>query len=513
MRLQRAAEHVLLALGLAAVAWTFRDYGVTWDEWFQSRYGELALAYFRSGGADTRCNSFEDLYYYGPAFEMLAALAYDAVGAFRAEIRHLLSALAALLTVVATMRYARLFGRPWLPVLAGAALLLWPRFYGHAFLNSKDIPFACGVSWALLATARWLLRGRRWSDALLVGLATGAALAIRPGGLLPLLSLILAALALDGFGPRPPGHSRAPAQLGLVVVVAWSVMVLPWPWAHGDPIGRPLLALEVATRFPASLPVLFEGTYYSPDALPRHYVPKYLLITTPPAHLLLLLLGAAVALGLVGAPRDAEGGPARLLLVRLALVWFAAPVAAAVVARPVLYDEVRHFLFLLPAASLLMALGAQHLIDRLRPRLGARAPLAALLLLLPLPALVRLHPYQYTYFNALAGGLATAARSYETDYWLSSYKEGMEWIERQPWRAARRRRLAIAANPVSRWCAEYYASPRLEIKTVAEAQQDPAWRYDVFLATTRFRMSEYASAPIAHTVGRDGAVFAVVRVR
>ena len=43
--------------------------------------------------------------------------------------------------------------------------------------------------------------------------------------------------------------------------------------------------------------------------------------------------------------------------------------------------------------------------------------------------MVRLHPYQYVYFNRLlAGGLASAVTRYETDYWSASYKEGIEWV-------------------------------------------------------------------------------------
>lgn len=502
---------MLPALGLAVVLATFRDYGLTWDEWLQARYGELALAYFRSGFVDTRCNEVEDLRYYGPVFEMLAALVHRHVGGSLPEIRHLLSAVAGLAGVLGVMAYARLAGRRWLPAFAGAALLLLPRFYGNSFVNSKDVPFAAALTWAMVGVAGYLLRGRRWRDAAWTGVAIGVALALRPGGL-PLFGLLLAAaLALDLTRAAPAPRLRSAGQVALLAVLAWAVMVASWPWAHGGPLLRPLLASAVAARFPAALPVLFEGVHYAPGDLPWRYLTEYLVITTPPAHLALLVLGAAAALGPPLRRPDASREP--VFLARLALVWFVAPLLAALVQRPVIYDGIRHFLFLLPALAVLAAFGAERLAGALAGRLPRAAALVGVAFLLPLPALARLHPYQYTYFNAFVGGVAGAAGRYDTDYWLSSYKEAIEWINRQPLPAGRRLRVAVAATAASRWCADHYARPELEIRTVVEAQRDPDWRYEIFLATTRFGMSERATAPIVHTVGRDGAVFAVVRRR
>ena len=46
------ASLVLLAVLFVLVATTFRDYAITNDEWIQHRYGELIVAYYRSGFAD-----------------------------------------------------------------------------------------------------------------------------------------------------------------------------------------------------------------------------------------------------------------------------------------------------------------------------------------------------------------------------------------------------------------------------------------------------------------------------
>ena len=53
---------------------TFRDYGLGWDDYTHSQYGDLLLELYRSGFADKRALSFVNLYKYGGGFDMAAAL-------------------------------------------------------------------------------------------------------------------------------------------------------------------------------------------------------------------------------------------------------------------------------------------------------------------------------------------------------------------------------------------------------------------------------------------------------
>lgn len=506
---QRLAERLLLLVLLATALLVFRDYGMTWDEPVQSQYGELTLSYFASGLRDTRGNAFFDLSYYGPLFEAVAAAVYVTAGGAKAEIRHLLIALCGLAAVLGVLRYGRGLRRAWLPLLAALALATWPRFAGHAFNNSKDIPFACAFTWAMVAIARHVDHGRRAApgDALLTGVAIGLALAVRVGGV-----LLFAFLALGGLlawaaarAPRPGARDLARAALAglLVLGVAWGLMVALWPAAHEAPLRHPLQALAQAARFPVAHEVVFEGKTLRGDALPRYYLPKYLLITTPLPHLAFLLLGIGLAL---------RGGPRGWLL----LLWLGLPIAGVVATRPVLYDEIRHFLFLIPAAALLAGLGAAWLLERLRSRSMALAAAVPLLLLFPLVESWRLHPYEATYFNELVGGLRGAARDYDTDYWGSSNKEAMEWIRRQPRPATGPTRVLLGANAFTRACADAYAGPGIGTATVIETGGGPVLPegFDYYVGVTRLGLAElFPEAPIVHTVGREDAVFAVIKGR
>ena len=43
--------------------------------------------------------------------------------------------------------------------------------------------------------------------------------------------------------------------------------------------------------------------------------------------------------------------------------------------------------------------------------------------------LVRLHPYEYLFYNPLVGGLQGASRRYDLDYWFASLPEALGQLE------------------------------------------------------------------------------------
>ena len=482
----------------------------------QAYYGELAVDYFRSGLIDRRVNRFLDLRFYGPLVEMIPALLYGEAKTGTYELRHLVMPLFGLATIPAVFVYASLARIPGLPLLSVLALATMPRFYGDWFNNSKDVPFAClfALSMYLLAA---LFRARPFTPwrVLACGLAFGLALDVRPGGL-PILALFFVAAALLSFAI--PERARSPLMPVLlqgagVFAVAWAVMVLPWPWAHENPLAHPIEAMREAASFSNAYPVLFEGVVVSSDALPRHYLIEYLLITTPPALLALCVVG--IVAGLVRLRHAA----AHSFMFLLTLGWLLIPLILFGLLRPNVYDGIRHFLFVLPAVAILGAYGASWFCQRLAPpRWRALAMAAcAVLLLLPIKDLVALHPYQTTYFNALVGGVAGADGKYETEYWLTSYREAIAWVNE---RAARRPEaivgVAVAGDGYITPWVEYYARSNVRPRIVTAPPEQPSLPdgTDYYIATKRWGFDRgHAAAPVVHTIGRAGAVFTVIKGR
>lgn len=416
----RASLALLAALALGAVL-TFADYGVAWDDPGLRTYGRLLFDFYRSGLADTSFTRFADLAYYGGVFELLWALVDPLVPGDPLVARHLACAAVGIAGIAVTRAIARRIAGPRAGLLAALLLALTPDWYGHLFVNAKDVPFATAMALALLVLCRVLAEWPRprVTTALALGLATGLALGVRIGGLaapLPLLPplLLVTLRAARELGPRPALAAAAGGARRLLpaLPVAVAVTLLTWPWVG---FGLDHL-LEVVRHFAAldfPVPVLFEGAVVPATAAPRRYLPELLALKLPE----ILLLGLAL-LTLRCPPRPADP---RLLAVATAALW---PILHAVLAAPTEFDGIRHHLFVLPPLAVLAAIGLERAWSAATT--AWRRALAGVVIVgagLAGARLAATHPYEYVAFNGLAGGTAGAEGRFELDYWGLSLRE------------------------------------------------------------------------------------------
>jgi hypothetical protein len=512
---------LLTSFCFALVVSFYKHYGITWDESVQSKYGELVLDYFASGFEDKSCNNFLNLRYYGPLFESVCAGIYRITASSKFEIRHLCIAITAVLTLPAIISFSRLFKDPLVPFFASLALLMLPRYVGHSFNNSKDIPFACAFAWSMFAIARLYVRRKfSWPTVLGCGVAIGLALSMRVGGVI----LFLFYVAIGGFILLRDFRMLVKAKLSRVlrlwllrtvvlVTLAWSIMVAFWPWAHQNIIAAPFQALRISTAFTSTHSLLFNGEIVRSDQLPWFYLLKYLIITTPLPFLILMILGIVASIQTqIKSIRGRDS-----LVFFITQLWLFFPLAYFVVKTPNVYDGIRHFLFIFPAAAVFAGVGANWVYRRLQDRINPRIIflILTLIILSPIKDLVRLHPYQMTFFNSCVGGVGNAYTNYETDYWATSYKEAAEWINaREKPKDGRKTVVLLAANTHSRICAAYYLNDDIELVSMFETivEQTLPSTIDYYIAMTRFGLSDnFPETPIIHTIGRENAVFTVIK--
>jgi hypothetical protein len=507
------ATAALLVAAAVVVAATFRAYGATWDERFQQELGRDAAAWFASGGGDTRAlsgGSPGNLHLYGAAFEIVAELAAAALPFDPLETRHLVNALVALVGVAGTALLTRRMAGSRAAFLAAALLLSTPFWWGHGFANSKDVPFAAAYPWLLLALLRAcdeLPRPGR-SRVLAAGAALGAALAVRPGGLLLLLPLsagVVAVRLLPALRTPAPGRigvaGAAAGRFASIVALGWLGMIALWPYGLCNPIAGPAAAIAAAREFRWDGLVRFAGRWVQSTDLPHSYAPTWFLATLPETWFVAAVVGAAAAV--VAWRRDGIRPALAPAWLDPALVSAAGlgPVVAAVILRPVLYDGIRHLLFCVPALAALAGWALSAAVERL-PRGVGRGVLAAsgALAAMAIADAVRLHPYQYVYFNRLvAGGLEGASRDFELDYWGATGREATAWIARNvaP-RGAGPMSVGTTADPfvAAHWLE---ADPASRLRFVFERALLP----DLRLATTRW-FEHRATGRVLHVVERMG---------
>src|SRR6202522_2534181 len=191
-----AAMLVLVAVGLVA-SFTFRDYGLGWEDVTHAEYAELLLRMYGSGFKDTGALSFANLYMYGGGFDMAAALLHKVIPLELFETRRLLGAIVGMIGLTVTWRLGRRVGGPLAGLAALLLLALCPTFYGHMFMNPKDAPFAVAMVILVLGHVRLAEEYPSPSPRtiLIVGLGAGLSIGSRILGGLALV------YAMVGFVP------------------------------------------------------------------------------------------------------------------------------------------------------------------------------------------------------------------------------------------------------------------------------------------------------------------------
>src|SRR6516162_9263407 len=321
----RIAIAVLVLVGAAALL-TFRDYGLSWDDYTHSQYGELLLSFFASGLRDQRALSWVNLYYYGGGFDLLSALAAKLLPFSLFETRRLVGAAVGIAGLVITWRIGRRVGGPAAGLTALVLLATCPLYYGHMFMNPKDSPFAVAMAIFLLGLVRVLEEYPRLSIAsgALLGAGFGLSFGSRIMGAFGAIEALAALAFIFALEARARGIRSAGARLGAfalalvpAIVLAYAVMAFVWPWSVRDPL-NPLRAVEYFSRFfEKPWQELFDGRLIPVPDMPRSYVPTLFALKLP---IVLWVLGFGGAAGaLVAAFRVNVAVNRRAILLAVAL--------------------------------------------------------------------------------------------------------------------------------------------------------------------------------------------------
>jgi Dolichyl-phosphate-mannose-protein mannosyltransferase len=427
----------VLALTAAVALATFRDYGLGWDDYTHSQYGGMLVSLYGTGFADKSALSFVNLYMYGGGFDIIATLAAKVLPFGLFETRRLVGAVIGLIGLFFTWRLGRRIGGPFAGLIAVALLAACPLYYGHMFINAKDGPFAAVMMVALLGLVRAFEEYPRPTAPTLAlcGVGMGLAIGARVLGGFAVLEAVLPLPLIFAIRSRGQGLKRAAAECGSfllpfvpAVILAYLVMGLVWPWSVASPL-NPFHAAEYFSNvFEKPWRELFDGQLIPVDNMPRSYVPTLFVAQVPELMLALGLfgLGGAFLGALTGADRSATAVGRRAALFSIALA-VALPILLTVAARPVMYNGIRHFVFVLPPLAVLGGLAAAWIAERLRAYGNTAIAAGALALIAgiasPVTDMVRLHPYEYTDYNHLIGGVRGAQQEFMLDYWGLSFTQ------------------------------------------------------------------------------------------
>lgn len=532
---------LLLAVNIIVGLFIFRDYGLSWDEPLFYDYGDaLGYAYspqqWFSGHFDVS-NSYgpsgDDHKTRGPAYLLLArepVYLLQGLGLDRASAWHLINFLFFQIGVYFLYRLASRWMRPS-AALAASALFSWqPLLWGHAFINPKDpsflVLFLASICLGFEMVDR--LAGaattkKNYSAVIFPAIILGITTSIRVLG--PLAGLLILIYAISRLGRRFMTFLPHFIAYGLITIL---VMFITWPYLWEEPIARFTQVFQLMSDNPTNLSVLFGGVAYRAGELPRRYMP-FLLATTLtepvwPLFILGLFIGyfklfkqyksrnknasdvnSTDSWRSLRSSLDLVATRHNLISLTLVLLWFVILVLYVLIRRPSMYDGLRHFLFIFPPILIFTGFAFEFIVEQIASY-WLQAVLILALLAPGMIGIIRLHPYEYTYYNSFVGGTSGVFRQYETDFWLTCYKEAVQDLDQsldKPINLYVHREGYIAA---------YYANQNINVHDMRGAlgEVKPG---DYVLINTRTNEDRkvFKDAPSVLQVARGDALFCIVR--
>lgn len=499
------------------VALTFRQHGISNDEYVQHTYGQMLLDWYQSGFKDQDAFHYRNLYLYGGLFDIIAAAIDPYIPIMIWDTRHLLSALFGLLGFYGVARFAHLLGGYRTALLAMTLLFLTVSWSGAMFTHTKDVPFATCMLWALYATALVIRDMENVSGTIIVllGFAVGGALGLRVGGafaVIYLTLLVIGRVLLDHHLERTPVVSRLLRMFVVLLpsaVLAFVFMAMCWPWSviEADNL---LEAAKSFSHFDFNMQTIANGVVYNISEVPRSYLFQYLAVKLPEASLLGMIALPLIGLFCTQAVQVSDR-PKRIILLTL-LTGILFPLVFVMDDRPALYNGVRHFTFLLPLLTILAAWCIvtvwQALTNHTSKYQAAFkalwAGVVAGLMLVTFSDIVQLHPYQYVRLNRLAGEQTRAQFKWEGDYWSSALRAATDQLTEM--------KLPARAQPY--WIAACVDTPQIEPYLDGRFSVTRKWEEaDFFLSTTNMHCHEVMKGQLIGGVQRQGMWLAVIKDR
>lgn len=426
---------IYLAVGIAIHA----DFGISWDEPISRTNGLVNLRYVEEKFApDLLTDELKrqpDLYSwpdkdYGVAFELPLVALEQIFGIDQErpyEFRHLIVFLFSALGVLAVYKTACFVYRDYrIGLLAASMLVLSPRIFGESFYNSKDIVFMAAISMATYTMICLISRPR-----VMLAIAHGAICAFAID--VRIMGVVMVAATVGMLAVRvlkkEISFARVCCCAGAYLVTTVVVVIALFPFLWEDPVGHFAAAFGNMATFRWNNWVLYLGQLHRATDLPWHYIPVFMLLTTPVLFSVLMMAGVVNALRGLVQNRLSLWRSETQMAEQAFLALLIGPILAIIAIHAVVYDGWRHLYFVYPA-FVLVAVGGYLALSN--GRLGggrSRMVLVAFVALSlgsNLYLIVRSHPMQNVYFNLFAG--KGWKDHFDVDYWGLANRAALEFI-------------------------------------------------------------------------------------
>lgn len=410
--------------------------GISGDEEKHYVHAGKVFNYFATRGEDKAALSDPEnkLNYYGQSFDLITYVVnkiFEVDNIY--EVRHILNSITGFLTILFAGLLASLLAGYRAGVITMILFFFAPRFLGHSFNNSLDVPFALGYIFTIYQIIRFLKKLPRfsWSIAFWICIGMAWTISIRIGGLILIPYAFMFAglyLLINKWEFRlfsREGYLMIRKGLILLIIISaasYILALLAWPFGLQKPIQNPLEAFRLMANITVAIRVLFNGEIFWSNKLPWYYYSMYILYTVP----VLILIGFLTNVLVYRVYRKFLK-PFFIFVLFFAVIF---PMAYVIYKESNVYGGWRHIMFIFPPLVVIAGITIESVARILRSRY-LKFALAFIILAgiaHPIRYIIVNHPFEYIYFNEIMGNVNKAFGRFENDYYLNSLRQGSEWL-------------------------------------------------------------------------------------
>lgn len=423
----------------------FADYGISWDELYRREAGYRVLNFFTSGNLYTQMTKIYELPQYqvvllketGNVFVVFLAL-LEKLFSFIEDIRnifflrHLVSFLFFFLSVFLFYKTLKLIFNNWKIGLLGCTFLIFsPRIFADSFYNPKDIPF---LSMFIIAIYTLLvyLRNKSILNSIFLLLSSAILISINyVGMILPLFTIAFFITDYLLIHKLERKRNLILSSFIVYIIILPFLILFFWPTLLPGPFQTLIENFKFMINIPWGGILLYFGNYIGGTNLPWHYLPVWILITTPIVYSLFFIVGLIFSIKtFIKNPKSFYKNNKEILI---SLLLFFIPFLSVIILNPTIYNGWRHLFFIYPSFLVISIFGIFRIykiqINRNKIfkyiKISIISIISIQLVLLSL-FMIKNHPHQNVYFNFFAG--KNLRERFELDYWGLSYKQALEYI-------------------------------------------------------------------------------------
>ena len=307
-------------------------------------------------------------------------------------------------------------------LLALMAYFLNPRISAHSFYNIKDSIFLSLFVISMYFLFKYL-ETRKIKDLALLACISAITVNVRLMGI-----LIPAFLGFWLFVELLVHKNFAQNFKTLVIFGLFfgSILYFIWPALWGTPRATLIDAFSKFANYDWDGRVLFAGRYVSAKSPPRLYLPVWIAVSNPWLHLVFWVFGLFLPVLLL-IKKSCQSHLERPYIFVAAHFFIWASFLPIVTLGSTLYSGWRHVHYLFGPFMILFV----YSLDLIWKRFSAKffsvvVAVAFLFLGHALYWMVSNHPFEYAYFNKLAG--KSWSQNWEHDYWWVSSKQLLEFL-------------------------------------------------------------------------------------